>query len=125
MISKKETRIQKYEALVEKGCLCGTDRSWECKVHSKPTDNRGLRAFFEAGMPLGFPMVATCAICGDEGLMYPDIEAEDVTKEIGPAESRPPTLVCPRCSQPVCERRLRTEAVDFGYTLNSQVVFAT
>jgi hypothetical protein len=51
-----------YEALVERGCVCGTDRSPECSLHG-PGDNRGLTAFFRAGMPLGFPFSARCAIC--------------------------------------------------------------
>lgn len=118
-------KTTQYDKLVEKGCLCGTEQVAKCPVHPEPTDNRGLRAFYQAGMPKGFPSAATCTICGSDGLMYPDIELDDPKRgDDGPPKHRP-TLVCPQCSGPGGERRLRSEAEDFGYVLNERAVFAT
>jgi hypothetical protein len=49
-----------YSELVERGCLCGTDRIAECPLHKGPGDLRGLAAYFKAGQPLGFPLSANC-----------------------------------------------------------------
>lgn len=113
--------VATYEKLVEKGCLCGTDRPQDCPLH-KSGDLRGLGAFFRAGMPLGFPMEATCAICKAPSLLYPDIEQDKPTDD-GPVKHRP-TLVCPRCSTPAAERSLRAEVEGSGlHQLNSRTVF--
>lgn len=110
-----------YVDLVERGCLCGTNRIAACPLHVGPGDNRGLRAFYQAGMPLAFPMVATCAICGTEGLMYPDVELEESSQ--APARHRP-TLICPRCSRPSLERALVVEVlVTARHRLNDRRVF--
>jgi hypothetical protein len=121
-MTTKRFDTSKYDKLVEKGCLCGSERPQDCELHG-PGDNRGLRAFFEAGMPSSFPLVASCAICDAESLMFPDTELDDPTKEVDPAVERPPTLICPRCSAPSQERSLRTDAEEFGYELNSRAVF--
>lgn len=109
-----------YAALVARGCLCRTAQVVSCPVHPDPRDNRGLRAYFEAGQPGGFPMVASCAICGTEGLLYPNVELDDPARS---GEFRP-TLICPRHSVPSHERALRADADQFGYELNEQRVFA-
>lgn len=110
-----------YARLVERGCLCGTERPQDCKVHGYG-DNRGIAAFFKAGMPGGFPMVANCATCRSEGLMYPNVHLDNSK---GSAEHRP-TLVCPRCSTPTQERALRQEVEASGlHRLNERSVFAT
>jgi hypothetical protein len=111
-----------YEALVERGCLCGTDLPQDCGLHG-PSDNRGLRAFFEANMPMAFPCTAFCALCGAEGLMYPSVELD--RGDVPAGEAPGPTLVCPSCSSPVCEMTLRAEAEEFGYVLNGRSVFGS
>lgn len=110
-----------YARLVERGCTCGTDRSAECRLHP-PGDNRGLAAWFRAGMPHGFPLTATCAVCGSGGLLYPDVDRDDPESGVDGFEHRP-TLVCPACSAPAVERGLVTEAERFGYVLNTARVF--
>lgn len=107
-----------YAKLVERGCLCGTDRPADCSLHG-PGDNRGIAAFYKAGMPNGFPMPANCALCGADGLMYPNIEIDDPE---GSGRYKP-TLVCPCCSQPISESRLVAEAQEFGFALNDRRVF--
>lgn len=72
-------------------------------------------------MPNGFPYPANCAICGADGLMYPSIQQD--RGELPPGEAGPPTLICPRCSQPAAERGLRREAEAFGYQLNDRTIF--
>lgn len=114
----------RYAKLVERGCLCGSEDPAGCPLH-EPRDNRGLRAFYEAGMPLGFPMDAWCAICGSEGLMYPNINIDDPGRNADPQhDSFGPTLACPRCSVPAVERALVADASQFGYELNDKRVFA-
>lgn len=108
-----------YEKLVVRGCLCGTDRVRDCPLHLAG-DNRGIAAWFKAGMPHGFPYAAHCVICGAEGLMYPNVELDDPNRS---GEHRP-TLACPGCSQPAAEAALVREALDFGYLLNDRRVFA-
>lgn len=115
--------IAKWEDLVARGCLCGTDdRAHECPLHTKPGDNRGIGAWFKAGMPLGFPMVdCTCSVCGTSGcLIYPNIEHDDPKRS---GENRR-TLICPSCSTPGAERALVADAEQFGYSLNPHRVFA-
>jgi hypothetical protein len=117
------SRMDAYLKLVERGCLCGTDRIADCPVHAKPGDNRGLRAFFQAGMPGAFPSAATCSICGADGLMYPDVELDDPKGAPGPAKHRP-TLICPSCSSPAAERALVREVEASGrHQLNGARVF--
>lgn len=112
-------RAAKLEALRAKGCVCGLgDR---CPVHSEPSDNRGLRAWFEAGMPLGFPMEATCSVCGAAGLLYPNVEIDDPNR----SGEYHPTLICPCCSKPPSERALREDAEQFGYELRPVSVFGS
>jgi hypothetical protein len=109
-----------YAELVERGCLCGTDRSFHCPLHG-PGDNRGLAAFFRAGMPGAFPSSITCGRCGSEALMYPDW-GED---EGAPAQHRP-TTVCPECSSPAVESWIRFKVEEQGvHQLNSSCVFTT
>lgn len=112
-----------YAELEARGCLCGTaDRAAECPIHG-PNDLRGLRAYYEAGMPLAFPATATCARCGAEGLMYPDVALDDPSTP-GPPASRP-TLVCPTCSTPQAEHVLILEVLASGlHKLNGRRVFA-
>jgi hypothetical protein len=115
-------RMDAYLKLVERGCLCGTARIADCPVHTKPGDNRGIAAFFRAGMPGGFPMAATCAICGADGLMYPNVGIDDPN---GDGQYKP-TLVCPSCSQPAAERALVREVEASGrHQLNDARVFGT
>jgi hypothetical protein len=111
--------VSTYAELVERGCLCGSDRPADCTVHG-PRDLRGIAAFFKAGMPGGFPMEANCAICGAPGLLYPNIELDDPKRS---GENRR-TLVCPECSGPAAETALRADAQQFGYRLNERRVFA-
>lgn len=112
-----------YEQLVERGCLCGTDRAQDCELHG-PGDNRGIAAFYRAGMPLAFPSYANCMLCGAAGLMYPDVELDDPNHEPdGPTKHRP-TLICPRCSTPRAEQALRSEVEVSGlHKLNGRSVF--
>jgi hypothetical protein len=110
-----------YAELVERGCLCGSDSPQDCSLHG-PRDNRGLAAYFKAGMPRGFPLVATCTLCGDEGLLYPSVELD--CGDVPAGEAPGPTLICPRCSRPTLERALRAGAESFGYELNARTVFA-
>jgi hypothetical protein len=107
-----------YPELVARGCLCGTEQSAECPIHGVG-DNRGIAAWFKAGMPQGFPLAATCALCGASGLMYPNVELDDPARSGGYR----PTLVCPRCSTPATERALVRDAESFGYELNPARVF--
>jgi hypothetical protein len=111
--------MKTYAELVALGCLCGTDRIAECPVHAKPGDNRGIAAFFKAGMPCAFPMAANCAVCDADGLMYPNVGIDDPN---GDGQYRP-TLICPTCSKPAAERALVREAQDFGHKLNDARVF--
>lgn len=104
--------------LASRGCLCGSDRPADCALH-EPRDNRGLRAFFQAGQPLGFPAPATCTLCGTDGLLYPNIEIDDPKRS---GEYRP-TLVCPRCSCPAAEATLVADTCDFGFELNPRRIF--
>lgn len=110
-----------YARLLERGCLCGGDDPASCPVHPEPGDNRGIAAYFKAGLPNGFPMVATCSICRAEGLMYPSVELD--RGEVPAGEAPGPTLICPRCSRPAHETRLRADAEQFGYDLNGETVF--
>lgn len=107
---------EKLQSLRERGCTCGLDDP-RCPIH-EAGDNRGLRAWFEAGLPLGFPMQdCTCMVCGTGGSMiYPDVKLDK-------GEGHAPTLICPRCSVPASEARLRREAVEFGYELKAVSVF--
>lgn len=109
-----------FAQLVERGCLCGTDRIAECALHG-PGDNRGIAAHFKAGMPNGFPLVATCTLCRAEGLLYPSVPLDK--GEVPAGEAPSPTLICPCCSCPALEDSLRREAEDFGYQLNDRRVF--
>jgi hypothetical protein len=118
--------VSTFAQLVERGCLCGSDRVADCPLHRGPGDLRGIAAYFKAGMPKGFPMVAHCAICKTEGLMYPNIELDDAKREaIGDAKrGYKPTLICPCCSTPAAERALRIEVEGVGYyDLNQRSVF--
>lgn len=111
-----------YDTLVAKGCICGSERPGPCPLHSAPNDNRGIAAFLRAGMPLAFPMPATCARCGAEGLLYPNV---DPTAPRAAADYRP-TLVCPRCSRPADEGALIAGVVTSGmHRLNTRRVFTT
>jgi hypothetical protein len=110
-----------YDALVEQGCLCGTDEVARCPIHTEPRDYRGIRAFFAAGMPNGFPMQSTCSICRSEGLMYPSVELD--RGEVPAGRAPGPTLICPNCSVPVLEERLVAQCEAAGYELNEQRVF--
>jgi hypothetical protein len=113
-----------FDRLVQRGCLCGSERPADCPLHG-PGDNRGIAAFFKAGMPNAFPMVAHCALCGTEGLMYPDVELDDPTINAGAPPRHRPTLICPRCSTPAAERALRAEVERSGRDqLNDRQVFA-
>ena len=113
------TATAAYERLVAKGCLCGSERPADCSLHG-PSDNRGLAAFFKAGMPLAFPFSANCSLCGREGLMYPNValdSGEDMTFR--------PTLVCPACSTRRSESAIRAEVEASGlHRLNAQRVFS-
>jgi hypothetical protein len=110
--------VAAYERMVERGCKCGTGRPQDCTLHPAPGDNRGLAAYFKAGMPLAFPSQATCAKCGAEGLMYPRVEADD-----NPAA---PTVVCPNCSTSAAESLLRFRIEYEGlHKLNGKSVFGT
>jgi hypothetical protein len=114
--------VAEYEQLVGRGCLCGTDRAAACPIHG-PSDNRGLRAFFRAGMPLGFPYDAICTICRSDGLMYPDVRLDSGESDEPPAHR--PTLVCPTCSSAAGEHALVTEVLASGlHQLNARRVFA-
>lgn len=105
-----------YARLVERGCLCGTDRPQDCTLHG-PGDNRGLRAFFQAGMPLAFPSRMTCGKCGAEGLGYPELEADP------PGQ---PTMICPNCSTRAAESLLRFRIDREGlHKLNGKSVLGT
>jgi hypothetical protein len=113
----KRNVVSKYAQLVERGCLCGTERPQDCPVHKKPGDNRGLAAFFAAGMPFAFPSKATCGTCGAEGLMYPNVQH---------AEPGDPTLICPNCSTRSAESLLRFRLELEGlHKLNGKSVFGT
>lgn len=112
------TATEVYAKLVERGCLCGTDRVADCQIHVG-NDLRGIGAYFKAGQPNGFPMVARCSICRDEGLLYPNVEIDDPKRS---GEFRP-TLICPRCSRPSHEDELRADAERFGYLLNERSIF--
>lgn len=107
----------KYAQLVERGCTCGT-KARDCPLHPAG-DNRGLRAWLEAGMPNGFPMTATCAVCFSDALLYSNVDQADHDKPFEFA----PTLVCPSCSSPASERRLADAAVAAGHQLNDRRVF--
>lgn len=107
-----------FEALVARGCLCGTDRVADCPLHTGG-DNRGIGAFFKAGMPRAFPTAASCWICGAEGLLYPNVQIDDGT------DGFKPTLVCPQCSTASCERALVAEVEAAGrHRLNPCRVFS-
>lgn len=107
-----------YEALVARGCLCGTERPQDCTLHGVG-DNRGLAAYFKAGMPNAFPCVATCSLCRSDGLLYPNVGLDTGTG------GYKPTVVCPRCSAPVCERALVAEVEASGlHKLNTRRVFS-
>lgn len=110
-----------YTDLLAKGCLCGTDDVAKCPLHG-PGDNRGIAAWFKAGMPSGFPMAATCSLCGSDSLMYPSVELD--RGEVPAGECPGPTLVCPSCSRPANEARLVADAEAAGYVLNAKRVFA-
>jgi len=112
---------EKWAQLVRRGCLCGSDRPADCTLHG-PGDNRGIAAYFKAGMPRGFPVRdCTCAICGTGGcLLYPNIAIDDPERD----GKFHPTLICPRCSSPAAERALVRDAETFGYALNAERVFA-
>lgn len=119
-------RTAAYQKLVAKGCLCGTDRPADCPLH-EPGDNRGIAAFYKAGLPLAFPLVARCHDCHTEGLMYPNIDLDDPKRDVDPTTSPKPTLICPRCSRRGgvgLERALVDDAESFGYELNDRRVFA-
>lgn len=107
-----------YTDLVARGCLCGTDRPQDCPIH-EAGDNRGIAAFFKAGMPAAFPLEATCSACKSDGLLYPNVDIDDPDRSGG----FKPTLVCPQCTSPAMERVLRADAVTFGHTLNDRMVF--
>jgi hypothetical protein len=111
--------LEAWQALIERGCLCSGDTPHACALHG-PRDNRGIAAWFKAGMPAGFPMKARCAICrNSDCLLYPNVELDDPQRS---GQSRP-TLVCPTCSVPVVERALVADAEQFGYALNSRRIF--
>lgn len=112
------SRMDAYARLVERGCLCGTDAPADCTLHG-PGDNRGIAAYFAAGQPRGFPLVARCSVCGAGGLLYPNIDIDDPKRD----GAFRPTLVCPGCSVPAGERALRADAENFGYVLNERLVF--
>lgn len=113
--------VSAYTDLVARGCLCGTDRTADCPLHGAG-DNRGIAAFFRAGMPKAFPFDATCTVCGTPGLMYPDVVLDDPNS--GFPQHRP-TLVCPHCSQPAAEHALVSEVLTAGlHQLNDRRVFA-
>jgi hypothetical protein len=116
-----------FADLAAQGCLCGTESPAGCPVH-KAGDNRGLRAFFEAGMPKAFPTACRCALCGAEGLLYPNVGLDSPPREaIGDAtvSGYKPTVICPRCSAPVLERALVAEVEASGlHDLNDSRVFA-
>lgn len=107
-----------YAQLVKRGCLCGTDDAVSCKVHPAG-DNRGIAAWFKAGMPNGFPVECVCAICGTGALLYPNVELDDPEGDGGFL----PTAVCPRCSRPSCEAALVSASRGRGYVLNARRVF--
>lgn len=106
-----------YLALRAKGCTCGDEEYTPCPVHTEPGDNRGIRAWFQTGLPGGFPSPATCMVCGADGLIYPNVEIDNPE---GSGEYKP-TLICPRCSTPAAEARLVAEAE--RYQLNDKRVF--
>ena len=116
-----------YAQLVEQGCLCGGESPAQCPTH-KAGDNRGLRAFFEAGMPEAFPTACRCALCGAEGLLYPNVGLDSPPREaIGDAArlGHRPTVICPRCSSTGAERALVAEVEASGlHNLNDTRVFA-
>ena len=106
----------RYRELLVRGCLCG--RAGACPIH-KPGDNRGLAAYFRAGMPEAFPTPATCATCGANGLLYPN-----VSESQSPPRHHP-TLICPHCSTPETEALMLATIHQDGYhQLNSARVFA-
>jgi hypothetical protein len=116
------TAVAKWAALEAKGCKCGTDEPGSCPIHVDLSDNRGLRAWFQAGMPNGFPVEGCrCGICGTGGcLLYPNVELDDPESDAGFR----PTLVCPSCSTPAAERALRAEVEATGnYKLKPVTVF--
>lgn len=140
-----------WEQLVARGCLCGTEDP-ACPIH-KAGDNRGLRAWFEADLPYGFPMErVNCGVCRlgaqrcreeseqivvrcetegrdltdrerttielyvegarvlsqADALMYPSPEQDEWADEHpGEPTKHIPSTICPRCSTPDQERRLR------------------
>lgn len=114
-------RTGTYTELRARGCTCGGETYTPCAVHG-PGDNRGIAAWFRAGMPQGFPMTnCTCAICGSNGCcMYPDVDLDDKTKPF----VHTPTLICPRCSTPALEASRRAVSEARGYLLNDSRVFA-
>jgi hypothetical protein len=107
-----------HAELLARGCTCGDENVVKCPLHASG-DNRGIRAWFEAGMPLGFPSPCRCMVCGADGLLYPNVELDDPKRSGGYR----PTVVCPRCSTPAVERWLRMDAEEFGYELNGSRVF--
>jgi hypothetical protein len=117
-----------WEALVAKGCTCGDEPYTPCPIHTEPGDNRGIRAWFLAGLPGGFPMVnVTCAVCGcADCLMYPSPEQDEWADEHdGEPTKHFPSTVCPRCSTPGVERRLVAAVERQGlHKLNPTRVFA-
>ncbi len=105
--------------LVARGCLCGSDNPERCPIHTSSGDNRGIAAWFKAGMPTAFPFDALCSECGTEGLIYPNIEIDDPKRS---GEYRR-TLICPHCSGPGAEASLVADAIAFGHELNDRRVF--
>lgn len=119
------TAVATYDRLVARGCLCGSEHPADCTIHG-PGDNRGLAAFYRAGMSKAFPCAAACAICGHDGLMYPDVELDrvEIDRE-GDGHRHRPTLICPSCSSATAERSLVAEVVGSGlHPLNERRVFA-
>lgn len=77
-----------YAQLVAKGCTCGT-HSDKCPLHP-PRDNRGLKAWLEAGQPGGFPIESiNCAVCSLGGKRCED-ELREITERLD-LEGREPT----------------------------------
>lgn len=119
-----------YAELVGQGCLCGSEIPHDrCPIHTGQSDNRGIRAFFEAGMPQAFPSSCTCAVCGADSLMYPSVDLENGDVDVNaPGYSYERTVICPNCSTPYLEARLRAKCEANGYghgRLNSKRVFGT
>lgn len=114
---------ERWAALVAQGCTCGDEPYTTCPLHKDPGDNRGIRAWSQAGMPGGFPMPdCTCSQCGQTGcLLYPNIEIDDPKRS---GEFRR-TLICPHCSTPGAEATLVADALAFGHRLNDLRVFGS